>query len=101
MAATILNIDSIISDPKIRNGRPVIAGTTLRISDVAAWHNFGGLAAEDLAQHFQLPLGQIHAALAYYFLNKQDIDAEIRANADVAEAALAELAQQGRLIRFD
>lgn len=71
MAATILNIESIISDPQIRNGRPVIAGTTLCVSDVVAWYNFGGLTANDIAQQFQLALGQVHAALAYYFLNKQ------------------------------
>ena len=101
MAMTVLNIDTIISDPDVRNGRPVIAGTTLCVSDVVAWHNFGGLTAEDIAQQFRLTLGQVHAALAYYFLNKQVIDDEICANADEADVALAELAKQGKLIRFE
>ena len=101
MAATILNTDSIVSDPDIRSGRPVVNGTTLRVSDIVSWYNFGGLTAEDIAQHFQLELGQVHAALAYYFLNKQSIDEEICTNAEEAEDIMAVLAEQGRLIRFE
>jgi uncharacterized protein (DUF433 family) len=41
MTPTILQISGIISDPKIRGGRPVIAGTGLRVSDVVAYHLYG------------------------------------------------------------
>jgi hypothetical protein len=33
---TILSIDLIVSDPNVRSGRPIIAGTTLRVQDVVA-----------------------------------------------------------------
>lgn len=32
---TVLSIDMIVSNPKIRRGRPIIAGTTLMVQDVA------------------------------------------------------------------
>lgn len=99
--ATVLNIEAIISDPKLRGGRPIIAGTTLRVSDVAAYHTFGGLTPEDLAVQFRLSLGQIHAALAYYYMHQDEIDAEIRANDDEAEMWRQKLAEQGRLITLE
>jgi uncharacterized protein (DUF433 family) len=76
----------------------VIAGTTLRVSDVAAHYVYGGYTAEEMAVGFQLSLGQIHAALAYYHLHKDEIDNEIRANADEADTLLQEIRRQGRLI---
>ena len=69
MAATVLNIELIIADPEIRRGRPIIAGTTLCVSDVVAWYKFGGLTVEDIAQQFQLTMAQVLAALAYAFLH--------------------------------
>jgi uncharacterized protein (DUF433 family) len=94
----ILHIDAIISDPAIRGGRPILAGTTLRVSDIAAHHVFGGFSPEELAAGFNLTVGQVHAALAYYYLHKAEIDEEFRANAEEASALLEQLKAQGRLI---
>jgi uncharacterized protein (DUF433 family) len=98
MAVTILHIDAIVSDPAVRGGRPVIAGTTLRVSDLAAHYVYGGMAAEELAVNFGLSLGQVHAGLAYYHLNKDAIDAEMRANAAEADDLLAEIRKAGRIV---
>ena len=35
---TVLAINMIVSNPKIRSGRPIIAGTTLRVQDIAVAH---------------------------------------------------------------
>ncbi|MFP4322891.1 MAG: DUF433 domain-containing protein [Anaerolineales bacterium] len=77
---TILSIDTIVSDPKIRNGRPIIAGTTLRVQDVAAHHRFHGYTPQELAYQLQISLAQVHAALAYYYDHQAEIDAQIEAN---------------------
>ncbi len=53
--ATVLHIDMIISDPEIRSGKPIIVGTSLRVSDVVAWHVFGGQTVEEIALGFNLP----------------------------------------------
>jgi uncharacterized protein (DUF433 family) len=97
MSAMVLQIAEIIADPAIRGGRPVIAGTTLRVSDVVAYHVYGGQTVEELAVGFQLSLGKVHAALAYYHLHKSAIDEEMRANTEEAEQQLALIKAQGRV----
>lgn len=78
MAVTALHIDVIVSNPTIRNGSPIINGTTIRVSDLVAYHTTGDkLTAEQLAENFKLSMGQVYAALAYYHLHKTKIDAEI------------------------
>ena len=101
MAATILTIEAIVSDPAIRGGRPVIAGTGVRVIDVVAYYRYAGLTPEELATGFSLSLGQAHAALAYYHLHKDELDAEIRNDAELAEQRLQDLARKGRLMRLE
>lgn len=99
MAATILNISEIVSDPNIRGGRPVIAGTGLMVSDIILRHTTGDkLSAEEIADHYRLNLGQVHAALAYYYLHQDEIDDEIRRSAEEAQHWLEEARKQGKLI---
>jgi uncharacterized protein (DUF433 family) len=74
---TVLSIDTIISNPKVRGGRPIIAGTTLRVQDVAAHHIYRKYDPEELAHQLQISLAQVHAALAYYYEHKDEIDAQI------------------------
>ena len=80
MENTILVIETIISNPAIRSGRPVIAGTTLRVQDVAESLRFSGYTPEEIGQHYQLTLAQVHAALAYYFDHQAAIDQQIEAD---------------------
>jgi len=94
MPAEILPIEAVVRNPEVRGGRPVVAGTTLRVSDLASYHTLGGLTAEQLAVQFELDLAKIHAALAYYYQHKASIDAEIRANADEAERSRQRLTEQ-------
>lgn len=84
MAATVLHIDEIVSDPKIRSGRPVIRGTGLRVEDVMFTHSTGDcLSPEQIAENYRISIGQVHAALAYYYLHKEEMDAAIRADKSV------------------
>jgi uncharacterized protein (DUF433 family) len=102
MAAVPLYIDTIVSDPTIRGGMPIIAGTTLRVVDLVAYHIFGDkLTPEQLAVDFSLSLGQVYAALAYYHLHKEEIDAWYRADAERAEQLFNLLAAQGRASRLE
>lgn len=99
MATNILSINEIVSDPKIRGGRPVIKGTGLKVSDVVLTHTTGDkLSPETIAEHYRLNLGQVYAALAYYHLHKSEIDAEIQSDKEQAEYWREELRKQGRLI---
>lgn len=99
MAARVLAIESIVSDPLVRRGRPVVAGTTLRVSDVALAAETGK-SAEEIAERYGLSPAEVHSALAYYHLHRHEIDAEIERDEALASAALGELDAQGRLIRL-
>jgi uncharacterized protein (DUF433 family) len=95
----VLPIEAVVvSDPDIRGGKPLVAGTTLRLSDLAAYHTLAGLSPDQLSAQFDLDLAQVHAALSYYFRHKAEIDAEIRANADQADLWRQRLVAQGRSV---
>jgi uncharacterized protein (DUF433 family) len=98
VSAQVLAIESVVTDPDIRGGKPILAGTTLRVSDLAAYHIFAGLTPDQLSVQFDLDLARVHAALAYYFQHKPEIDAEIRENADQAELWRQRLVAQGRAV---
>jgi uncharacterized protein (DUF433 family) len=74
---TILSLDMIVSNPAVRSGRPIIAGTSLRVQDVAAHYLYRHYTPDELAQQLQLSLAQVHAALAYYYAHQADIDQQI------------------------
>jgi uncharacterized protein (DUF433 family) len=78
-------IDTLLtSTPNIRHGQPCISGTGISVHRIAVLHNLGH-GTEDIVRKYEhlMPAG-VHAALAYYFANKQQIDAEIAG--DEAEA---------------
>lgn len=91
---TIESIDLIYRDPKIRGGRPCIVGTSLRVLDIASAMRWNVRSPEQLAEDYQITLGQVHAALAYYYCNQAEIDADIRENERkskaIAERVLAD-----------
>ena len=88
---TIHSINLIASNPDVRAGRPVIAGTSVRVSDVVIAHQVHQLTPEEIIERYypQLSLAQIHAALAYYYQHQTEIDDEI-AQDDQTAAALKE-----------
>lgn len=102
MSETILHIEEIVSNPAVRGGRPVIRGTGLRVVDIVHAH-YGPdhLTAEEIADHYGITVGQAHAALAYYHLHKDEIDAAIRADEADAERLLKQIEAQGKLLHFD
>jgi uncharacterized protein (DUF433 family) len=93
-------VDVIVSDPDVRNGQPIIAGTRIRLSDVIASHIFRGLSPDDVAVNYRLTLAQVYAALAYYYQNKPEMDAQMQAEAESAQTLLADFEAQGKLIRL-
>ncbi len=84
-------IDSLLaSSPGIRDGRPCVAGSGISVHRIAILHNLAH-SPEDIVRRYEhLTAAGVHAALAYYFANKQEIDAEIadeKADAERREKA--------------
>jgi uncharacterized protein (DUF433 family) len=73
------------------DGAPLIAGTTMKVVELVMAHQAHGWSPEEL--HFQFPylsLGQIHAALGYYWDHRDELDADIDRRAKYAEQARRE-----------
>ena len=76
--ASVTEIGTLIDrDPKIRGGRPKIAGTGLTVSRIAGWYKMGMTPEEIALEYPHLSLAQVHAALAYYHVNRDEIEAEL------------------------
>lgn len=68
------------------NGQPTIAGTTMKIKELVAERLAWGWSAEELfVNHPDLTLGKVYSALAYYADHQAEIDAEIKADAGLAD----------------
>ncbi len=73
----------IVTNPALRGGRPIIAGTGITVRTIAGLYKLG-LSAEEIAGELPLTLAQIYAALAYYHLHMEEIEADIQADAESA-----------------
>jgi uncharacterized protein (DUF433 family) len=61
----------------VRNRAPVIAGTGIKVLDVAVRYEVMEMSPEEIMlalPHLELP--QIHAALSYYYAHKAELDKE-------------------------
>lgn len=83
MSSVVLSINSIISNPKIRNGRPIIAGSSLCVSDIAVRRVFWNQTPDEIEEQFQIALPHVYAALAYYYEHQEEIDADIQRQNDL------------------
>lgn len=78
----LFDIGSMIwSKPGMNGGRPCIAGTGTSIRCIAVYDKQGYSPEEIVADRPYLTLAQVHAALAYYWANKAEIDADLAAEA--------------------
>jgi uncharacterized protein (DUF433 family) len=76
--ASVVEIGSLIDRaPQVRGGRPKIAGAGLTVSRIAGWYKSGMNPEEIALEYPHLTLAQVHAALAYYHSNRDEIESEI------------------------
>jgi uncharacterized protein (DUF433 family) len=75
---TIRSINLIATNPNVRGGRPCIAGTGLRVTDIVMAYLFHHRSPSELASDYDISLAQVHAALAYYYEHKTEPDEDIR-----------------------
>src|SRR5262245_2192728 len=85
--STPTDIGALITrSPEIRGGRPRIAGTGVTVMRIASWYRLG-LTPEEIADQIpHLSIAQVYAALAYYHANREEIDADLAAQAAETEA---------------
>jgi uncharacterized protein (DUF433 family) len=77
--------DRITKTAGICGGKACIAGHRVRVMDIVVRHEDLGLSPDELvAAYPELSLSDVHAALAYYFDNVDEIRNDIRRNDEIA-----------------
>lgn len=72
--------------PDTAGGRPRIHGRRITVQDIAIWHERLGKSADEIAAEYDLTLADVHAALAYYFDHREEIDARMTEDHAFVEA---------------
>jgi uncharacterized protein (DUF433 family) len=84
---TIRTLDQHIECTEgIAGGKPRVAGHRITVENIAIWHNRLGMSVDEIANEYDLTLADVHAALAYYFDHRVEIDRSIEAGQAFAEA---------------
>lgn len=85
-------------DPDKCGGKPCVAGTRIRVWDIHVWHNLRGQSPEEIIAQFpQLSLADVHAALAYYLDNRDEIQRQAKED----EEYVARMKQAQGVTKFD
>jgi uncharacterized protein (DUF433 family) len=71
-------IEHIQRTPDLCGGKPHIAGRRITVAHIAVAHEEARLDAETIAAEYDLTLGQVHAALSYYYDHRDEIDQSMR-----------------------
>lgn len=71
--------------PGVCNGKPRVAGRRITVQNIAIWHERLGLSTDQIATDYDLTLAEIHAALAFYFDHRDEIERSIRDGQALAE----------------
>ncbi len=76
----------IVTDAGIAGGKPRIAGHRITVQNIVIWHDWMGKSPEEIASEYDLTLGDVYAALAYYDDHREEIDQQIRDDEEFVEA---------------
>ena len=73
-------------DSRVCNGSPVIAGTRVRVVDVAVEYEYMNCTPDDvISAHPHLKLEQVHDALSYYYEHRDEMDRKIKQDEDFVQ----------------
>ena len=71
--------------PGIAGGKPRIAGHRITVHDIAVWHVQMGKTVVEICAEYDLELAAVHAALAYYYDHREEIDRKLVADEELVE----------------
>ena len=76
----------VTSKKGVAGGKPIIAGTRIKVSQIAIYYEKMGYTPDDIVRaHPHLTLAQVHAALSYYYDHIREIDRQIACERQLAE----------------
>ena len=78
--AQTLEIPRIVRTPGTCGGKPRIEGHRIKVEHIAVCYERMGMSPDEIVtSHPTITLAQVHAALAYYYEHRDEIDADIDA----------------------
>jgi len=81
-----ISTEHIEITPGVCGGKPRIAGHRIKVQHVAIWHERMGMSPEMIVDEYpQLGLADVHAALAYYYDHREQIDSDIKEGEEFAD----------------
>lgn len=103
---TVNGLDRHIErDQNTAGGKPRIAGRRIKVRDVVIWHLRMGKSIDEICAEYDISLADAHAALAYYFDNREEIDRDIKESGEFVDALRrttpSVLAQRLKALRGD
>ena len=82
----VTDTDRIVSKLGVCGGMPCIAGSRIRVQDIYVWHELQALSADEIVSRFpQLSMGDVYAALAYYWDNQEEIQKQMQEETELVE----------------
>lgn len=92
MATATIDINSLLEfRPDVLGGRVVVRGTRVTVQSIVGSH-LDGFSPEQIAEACEgVAVGDVHAALAYYYKHQAELDAEHEAETNAGETAAREL----------
>jgi uncharacterized protein (DUF433 family) len=100
-ASTKTEYAHVVSTTGILGGEPHIEGHRIRVRDIVAARDLGGLTPEEIGASVypQLALAQVYAALAYYEDHRDEIDRAAKGESQFVEQFLNDHPQLVRDVR--
>ena len=86
----------IVCTPGVVGGEPRISGTRISVRNIVTWTRMGWSPEEIIRHYTHLALAQVHAALTYYYANKDEMDKSIAADEAEEAQIVAEAASKTR-----
>jgi len=68
----------IVKTPGTLDGKARISGRRISVQDIAIWHDRLGKTVDEICADYHLSLAEVHAALAYYYDHRDEIDQHIK-----------------------
>jgi len=76
--------------PGVCGGKARIAGHRIRVMDIVVWHEMRGWSPDEIVSQFPgITLADVHAALAYYFDYRAEIDEDFRRDNEAVKEVLS------------
>lgn len=83
-------MDGIVSTPEVLGGEPRLEGRRISVRQIAELVLEGGSPPPEVADRLEIPVAEVHLALAYYYDNPDEMAAVEERYRDAASAARAE-----------